>query len=270
MKRSRTSLAEPVEIAEQNQGVLSRWSKRKQAVLQEQQENEALAEQASQAEKLQAEEDALPTDEDMPPIESLTPESDFTGFMSPKVSERLRRLALRKLFHSPEFNIRDGLDEYDGDYTSFEKLGDIVTCDMKHQIEMEAQREMEALEQQQLQLQAEADDLATLESEPDLTPAVEDEPQVDAEISEDGVSKIDEALESEQQSEVLKIPNVESEKSRLTLDTLAEQKSIMPLILPDAVIDTTEEIELKQHENEQHESEFDDEDDLDLDGGVAG
>ena len=62
------------------------------------------------------------TDADMPDIDSLAEDSDFTGFMSPGVSDELRNLALRKLFHAPVFNIRDGLDEYDEDYTTFEKL----------------------------------------------------------------------------------------------------------------------------------------------------
>jgi hypothetical protein len=83
------------------------------------------------------------TDADMPDIESMTADSDYTDFLSPGVSEELRRLALRKLFRSEVFNIRDGLDEYDGDYTHFEKLGDIVTSDMKHQLELEAKRKAE-------------------------------------------------------------------------------------------------------------------------------
>ena len=85
------------------------------------------------------------TDEDMPDIESMTADSDYTDFLSPGVSEALRKIALRKLFHSEVFNIRDGLDEYDGDYTQFEKLGSIVTSDMQHQIEMEAQRKAKQL-----------------------------------------------------------------------------------------------------------------------------
>ena len=49
------------------------------------------------------------TDADMPPLDSLTADSDFTPFMSPGVSDGLRRLALRKLFSQPSFNITDGL-----------------------------------------------------------------------------------------------------------------------------------------------------------------
>lgn len=85
------------------------------------------------------------TDEDMPDIESLTPESDYTDFLSPGVSDALRKRALRTLFHGEAFNIRDGLDEYDDDFTQFEKLGDIVTSDMRHQLDLEAQRKAQQL-----------------------------------------------------------------------------------------------------------------------------
>lgn len=84
------------------------------------------------------------TDEDMPPLESLDEDSDYSGFLSSGVSEALRRRALRKLFSSAVFNIPDGLDDYDDDFTSFAALGDIVTSDMKHQAEMEAERAKQA------------------------------------------------------------------------------------------------------------------------------
>ncbi len=69
--------------------------------------------------------------------------------MSPGVSDELRNLALRKLFRASVFNVRDGLDEYDDDFTTFEKLGDIVTSDMKHRVEMEEQKLREKLEAEQ-------------------------------------------------------------------------------------------------------------------------
>ena len=80
------------------------------------------------------------TDEDMPPIDSLDENSDYSGFFSPRVSEGLRRRALRKLFMSAVFNVRDGLDDYDEDFTNFEALGDIVTSDMRYQAEAESER----------------------------------------------------------------------------------------------------------------------------------
>lgn len=73
-----------------------------------------------------------PGDEDMPPIESLNADSDFSGFMSPRVSAALRQQALRKLFRSPRFNVISQLDDYIDDYRNYPLLGDIVTSDMKH------------------------------------------------------------------------------------------------------------------------------------------
>lgn len=115
------------------------------------------------------------TDDDMPDIDSLSEDSDFSGFMSPGVSDELRNLALRKLFSAPSFNIRDGLDEYDEDYTSFEKLGDIITSDMKHQLEMEAQKK---LEQEQEELLQQGDAVGTGQQQVSPDQAVED---IDAE-----------------------------------------------------------------------------------------
>lgn len=73
-----------------------------------------------------------PGDDDMPAIETLGEESDFSAFMSPRVSASLRKQALRKLFRSPKFNVISELDDYIEDYRNFPALGDIVTADMKH------------------------------------------------------------------------------------------------------------------------------------------
>jgi hypothetical protein len=83
----------------------------------------------------------------MPPLETLTADSDYSGFLSPKVSESLRRAALRRLFHGSAFNVIDELDDYAEDFTTFEALGDIVTADMRHQIEVEARKQAAAVKQ---------------------------------------------------------------------------------------------------------------------------
>lgn len=53
----------------------------------------------------------------LPPIETLTADSDFTPFMRVGVDPELRREALKKLLHDPRFNVMDGLDVYIDDYT---------------------------------------------------------------------------------------------------------------------------------------------------------
>jgi hypothetical protein len=53
----------------------------------------------------------------LPPVESLTFESDFRAFLEPHVAEDVKRQALRKLLHDPRFNVMDGLDVYIDDYS---------------------------------------------------------------------------------------------------------------------------------------------------------
>lgn len=68
----------------------------------------------------EAERDAAP----LPPLESLTPESDFSPFMRAKVEESVKRQALKTLFQDPRFNVMDGLDVYIGDYSVEDPLPD--------------------------------------------------------------------------------------------------------------------------------------------------
>ena len=100
-----------------------------------------------------ADDEVLPelTDADMPPLATLGADSDYSGFMSSRVSESLRRAALRKLFHGKEFNVVDGLDDYAEDFTTFQALGDLVTADMRHMLEVEARKKAEAVKQALLQ-----------------------------------------------------------------------------------------------------------------------
>jgi hypothetical protein len=56
----------------------------------------------------------------LPPLESLSFESDFKAFMHSKVEETVKRAALKKLFADPRFNVMDGLDTYIDDYTKAE------------------------------------------------------------------------------------------------------------------------------------------------------
>ena len=127
---------------------LSRWSRRK-ALRQEELDDEVLGgteETVTKTVDFAEESPPSPTDEDMPAVESLGADDNYGDFLSPKVSEKLRKVALRKLFHGAGFNIRDGLDDYDEDFTYFEPLGDIVTADMRHREKMLERKAREAAE----------------------------------------------------------------------------------------------------------------------------
>jgi Protein of unknown function (DUF3306) len=60
----------------------------------------------------------------VPPVDKLTPESDFAAFMNPKVNDELRRLALKKLFSDPHFNVPDPFEPFSGDWTVGEPIPD--------------------------------------------------------------------------------------------------------------------------------------------------
>ncbi len=85
------------------------------------------------------------TDGDMPILDSIDENTDMSGFFSPKVTRAVKKAALKKFFHSPVFNIVDGLDDYDDDFRNFEALGDIITSDMRGMMEREAERAREAM-----------------------------------------------------------------------------------------------------------------------------
>ncbi|MEN3278569.1 MAG: hypothetical protein V7631_4359 [Massilia sp.] len=55
----------------------------------------------------------LPTLED---VARLTSDSDFSAFVTPGVDKSVQRLALKKLFADPHFNVLDRLDMYMDDY----------------------------------------------------------------------------------------------------------------------------------------------------------
>lgn len=213
---------------------LKRWSRRKQqsvqpdgAVLEselesldksaqasEQQVGDIDASQSAQSpESIAAEAPPQPiaeptvlTDSDMPDLESLNKDSDYSPFLSEGVSKNLRNMALKKLFFSGKFAVRDGLDDYDDDFTRFEPLGDTVTADMKfHQRRKERERlakleEEESIKEEQLiQARGDSEVLEAQEQEEQLSDAAENR-EADESIENDAENHKD---DSESQQEPL-------------------------------------------------------------------
>jgi hypothetical protein len=54
---------------------------------------------------------------ELPSLESLTPQSDFSPFMAKDVDAQLRNQAMKKLFTDPHYNVMDRLDTYIDDYS---------------------------------------------------------------------------------------------------------------------------------------------------------
>ncbi len=143
-------MSEPDGVPEHSDGgFLSRWSERKLALrggtaIDDRSAEEGLARQKDSSAADEASVDTEPavtlTDADMPAVEDLDADSDYSGFLSQGVSDALRNQALKKLFFSGRFNVVDGLDDYAEDFTRFAALGDIVTAEMRHRIEEAAKR----------------------------------------------------------------------------------------------------------------------------------
>ena len=98
---------------------LSRWHRRKVDA----QRPSAATSDATPKPPIDAPTGALPAaPAALPPVESLTPESDFSPFMQADVAEHLKRRALKTLFQDPRFNVMDGLDVYIDDYSKADPL----------------------------------------------------------------------------------------------------------------------------------------------------
>jgi hypothetical protein len=110
-------------MTQEQDGFLSRWSRRKlDADEAEQQVEETRQEQETAA------------DDSEPEAASQAEEKPI--WQRDDVDADTKKAALRKLFHKPELNLRDGLNEYDDDFTQFAGLGSIVTHEMKRMLKL--------------------------------------------------------------------------------------------------------------------------------------
>ncbi len=99
---------------------LARWSRLKQEARRRQQ-------QPAAAPPRQPEVATDPPPDELPPIESLDAESDYSVFMAAKVPDAVRNQALRKLWRSdPVLANLDGLVEYGEDYAADFAAGAVV------------------------------------------------------------------------------------------------------------------------------------------------
>lgn len=173
-------------------GFLSRWSRRKRRTEDSIPEDPGAIEQRAElveepaptdatppAEEHPAEEEKVKTDEDMPDLELIDETTDMSDFFSPGVSQGLRNRALQRLFHLAKFNVTDGLDDYCGDFRNYQSLGDIVTADMRHRMEVARQRLAEAGEAEPEQAPEPEDDSLVGDDEPAVEQRADtEEPEV--------------------------------------------------------------------------------------------
>jgi hypothetical protein len=99
-------------VTEEKEAFLDRWSRLKR------EQPAPPAEQKPAPAAAAKQEPAEP----LPPVDKLTPESDFKPFMNPKVDPETRRSALKKLFADSHFNVPDPYEAYSEDYTKGEAI----------------------------------------------------------------------------------------------------------------------------------------------------
>lgn len=72
------------------------------------------------------------SDADMPDLNTINGNSNVSAFFSEGVSEALRKQALKAMFLKPEFNIRDGMDDYDLNYADVKELSSDAAAGLRN------------------------------------------------------------------------------------------------------------------------------------------
>ncbi len=135
---------------------------------------------------------------DLPPIESLGKNSDFSVFMKQGVPEKLQRLALRKLWRLTA-SVPDGLDDYDEDYTIVEMVAERVSSGNKIRQGMAGTEDEEASAEGQ-------------EAEQKRAPCQAGEEDAEAEKTTDTSHESDGAAESDEAAAAMEDRGEESNK----------------------------------------------------------
>ena len=142
---------------ESKDAFLHRWSRRKHEAEKEKEQLPAAAEKPPAQ---------------LPPVDKLTPESDFTGFMQPKVQDALRRAALKKLFLDPHFKTPDPFEPFSGDWTG----GGTISEELLATLNQAKQHLFSDSKEQEDRKEREAEQKPEAEESPAQTMAKPDEP----------------------------------------------------------------------------------------------
>ena len=129
------------------------------------------------------------TDADMPPVESLDAGADVGAFLSPKVSDALRKRALRAVFRQARFNVRDGLDDYDEDFTAFPPLAK-MTAEMRRLLADKQQAENTAAKTEgESESKTDSDSVSESDSHSDSKTESDSDSEAESKVKpEDGLS----------------------------------------------------------------------------------
>ncbi|MEZ8305616.1 DUF3306 domain-containing protein [Vibrio splendidus] len=117
------------------------------------------------------ESDALETNEEIhasdvqDPAPEATEDLSVAQLLVSEASESVKKAALRKLFLSEEFNVRDGLDDYDDDYSNLKSLSEGVAETLRDWVKDKTEEETTPEEEQVIDNKAEGEVLEHSESD---------------------------------------------------------------------------------------------------------
>ncbi|MEZ8397454.1 DUF3306 domain-containing protein [Vibrio splendidus] len=117
------------------------------------------------------ESDALETNEEVHAADVQDPAPEATEDLSvaqllvSEASESVKKAALRKLFLSEEFNVRDGLDDYDDDYSNLKSLSEGVAETLRDWVKDKTEEETTPEEEQVIDNKTEGEVLEHSESD---------------------------------------------------------------------------------------------------------
>ena len=97
-----------------------------------------------------------------------TEELSMAQLLVSEASESVKKAALRKLFLSEEFNVRDGLDDYDDDYSNLKSLSEGVAESLRDWVKEKVEEETPSEQEQATENKEEASINNAEEAELDL------------------------------------------------------------------------------------------------------
>ncbi|MEZ8778214.1 DUF3306 domain-containing protein [Vibrio splendidus] len=99
------------------------------------------------------------------PAPEATEDLSVAQLLVSEASESVKKAALRKLFLSEEFNVRDGLDDYDDDYSNLKSLSEGVAETLRDWVKDKAEEETTPEEEQVIDNKTEGEVLEHSESD---------------------------------------------------------------------------------------------------------
>ncbi|MCQ8869805.1 DUF3306 domain-containing protein [Vibrio splendidus] len=136
------------------------------------------------------------------PAPEATEDLSVAQLLVSEASESVKKAALRKLFLSEEFNVRDGLDDYDDDYSNLKSLSEGVAETLRDWVKDKTEEETTLEEEQIIDSKDESEVLEHSES--------------GLEVSDNELETSESAEITEQEKQLYK--NTVSDKSATTSD----------------------------------------------------